>query len=492
LAARKLNLTALEWTLGVQIGDRSGFAKVFEATAGNGALGVLKLILKQPGADRELLFEELSNVPNIVPIIDTGETDDEWVIAMPRAERSLRAELEAVGGRMTAEQAVPILIDIARALVAIDGRVVHRDLKPENVLLLDGAWCLADFGIAKYWDASTAPDTWKDAWTAAYAAPERWRSETATGATDVYSLGVIGYELVMGARPFQGPTREDYRRQHVTEPPPPASDAPAALASLIAECMHKPPGARPTPASALARLERMSAPPSPAAGRLQEANRQIEAANAEALARESAQQSERERREMLVEVAKRTLESVSSQMRQAVIDNAPSAQTVRSNFDDWSVQLGSAVIGMDPTTLSDPGSWGPWRPKFEVIAYAAIGVTIPQDRNGYTGRTHTLFYSDAQEEGVFRWFETAFMVMPLMPQRTSLDPFALAPGELAGKALSRTMAESQVAWPFMPFDQGEEQQFIDRWLEWFGMAASGQLRHPASMPERPPQGSYRD
>lgn len=487
-----LQLSNQEWSLGAQIGDRSGFAKVYEATGADGTPGVVKLIPRAPGADRELLFEELSGIPNIVPVIDSGETADEWIIAMPRADRSLRGELDGAGGRLASEQAIPILIDIARALVALDGKVVHRDLKPENVLLLNGAWCLADFGIARYLDASTAPDTWKDAWTAAYAAPERWRSERATGATDVYSLGVIAYELVMGERPFEGPSREDYRRQHVTEPPPPATQAPPALASLIAACMHKPPGARPTSATVLARLERISTPPTPAANRLQEANRRIEGANAEAHARVSAEQSERERREMLFEVSKRTLEEISAQMRQAVIDNAPAAQTVRSNFDDWSFQLGSAVIGMDPTTLSDPGSWGAWQPKFDVIAFAAIGVIIPQDRQGYTGRTHTLFYCDGQEKGVYRWYETAFMVMPLMQQRTSLDPFALAPGELAGKALSRTTAESQVAWPFMPFDQGDEQPFIDRWLEFFGLAASGRLTHPSSMPERPPGGSYRN
>ena len=83
--------------------------------------------------------------------------------------------------------------------------MVHRDLKPENVLFLDGHWCVADFGISRYAEASTAPDTRKYALTPAYAAPERWRNEHATSATDVYSLGVIAFELLTGARPFPGP-----------------------------------------------------------------------------------------------------------------------------------------------------------------------------------------------------------------------------------------------------------------------------------------------
>lgn len=78
---------------------------------------------------------------------------------------------------------------IATALAASDGRVVHRDLKPENVLYLDGHWCLADFGIARHAEASTALDTRKLAMDPHYAAPERWRFERATSAADVYSLG---------------------------------------------------------------------------------------------------------------------------------------------------------------------------------------------------------------------------------------------------------------------------------------------------------------
>jgi serine/threonine-protein kinase len=126
------------------------------------------------------------------------------------------------------------------------------------------------------------------------------------------------------------------------------------------------------------------------------------------------------------------------------------------------------------------------------VAFAAVGITIPADRHGYTGRAHSLFYCDAQQEGAYRWYETAFMVTPVMPKRTAMDPIAFAPSENAGKALSRTLAEWQVAWPFTPIDQGEEEAFIERWLDWFGQAASGQLSHPSRMPERPPSGSYRD
>lgn len=74
---------------------------------------------------------------------------------------------------------------------------------------------------------------------------------------------------------------------------------------------------------------------------------------------------------------------------------------------------------------------------------------------------------------------------------TAYYPIAFEPCENAGKALSNTIAEWQVAWPFTPIDQGAEDGFLGRWLEWFGQAAAGELRRPSSMPERPTGGSWR-
>jgi serine/threonine-protein kinase len=481
------------WVLGKQIGDRSAFGRVFLATAEDGTEGVVKLIPKQPGADRELLFEDLQGVQNVVPIIDQGENRTSLLIAMPRAERSLRSELESVGGRMTPERAVAVLSDIATALAALHGRVVHRDIKPENVLLLDGRWCLADFGIARYAEASTGPATRKGMFSAPYAAPERWRFEHATEATDVYSLGVVGHELLAGTPPFSGPDDDAFRRQHLTEVAPALTGVPPGLAGLLVRCMTKAPQSRPTAEQLLAQLARSLMAASPGAGRLQAAQEAAQRRAAEEEATRAAAASEEQRRAALFDSAKESLASVSRDLREAVLENAPNAQpATETQFEDWALRLGTATIGMDPPLPSDRGSWGPWRPVFDVIAYAWVGILIPEDRHGYAGRAHSLFYCDAKEEGVYRWYETAFMVMPLMSARTKMDPIAFPPGEKAGKALSRTIAEWQVAWPFTPIDQGEEAAFIERWLDWFGRAAEGQLSHPSSMPELPPAGTYRD
>ena len=130
-------------------------------------------------------------------------------------------------------------------------------------------------------------------------------------------------------------------------------------------------------------------------------------------------------------------------------------------------------------------------PAFEVVAYSSITIKINPDRYGFAGRSHSLWYCDAQEAGRFRWYETAFMISPFIPQRGRLDPFALGPGGDAFLALSPIMAEYQVAWPFTPIDQGDERDFIERWIGWFAEAAQGLLSHPSSMPERDPKGTWR-
>lgn len=195
--------------------------------------------------------------------------------------------------------------DIATALEDLDGRVVHRDLKPENVLYFNGEWCLADFGISRYAEASTAEDTRKFAMTPQYAAPEQWRWEHATSAADTYALGVMGYELLTGTWPFPGP---DYRDQHLHAIPPTLQGASSRLASLVTQCLPKHPASRPSARDVLRRLDSVDGPPPrPGLERLQAANEQELKQLAESQSRASQAESARERHARLFEDARRSL-----------------------------------------------------------------------------------------------------------------------------------------------------------------------------------------
>lgn len=477
------------WTLGSQF-DQGGFGRVFEAIGDDGRIAAAKLIPKAPGADRELLFEDLTGVRHVVPIIDAGELGDHWVIVMPRAEKSLRSHL-TVQPTLSTEETVAILTDVFTALADLHGRVVHRDIKPENVLLLDGHWCLSDFGIARYAEASTAADTHKWAWTPPYNPPERWRGERASAASDIYSLGVMAFEMIAGRRPFPGP---DFRDQHMNKDASPLTGCPALLAALVSECLFKAADVRPTAANVLARLNLILRPVSPGAGQLQAANRQQVERLASQSAKLSAARSDAERRKEIVVSSSKLLGMVADRLAQAIRDNGPAASwhLVSRNSLGWSVTLGEAVLSFDSVQEAAQNHSSPgWRPGFEVIAESAIGIRIPPDRFEYEGRSHSLWFCDAQERGVFRWYETAFMISPLIPKRAKQDPFSLPVGDQAGKALAPGMTEFQVAWPFTPMEPGNDTDFIERWMTWFAEAAQGRLGHPTSMPEHRPEGSWR-
>jgi len=488
------------WELGEQLG-KGGFGRVFAAEADDGTPAAVKLVPKEPGAARELLFADLTGVRNVVPVLESGETGDDYVIVMPRATESLADRLDATGGALPLQESLAVLTDVAAALTDLEGRVVHRDLKPQNVLLVDGVWCLADFGISRYTEAATATHTHKWSGTSEYTAPERWRSERATAATDVYALGVMAFQVLSGNLPFPGPETADFRDQHLHADPPRLTTASPRLAALVEECLYKAPGARPSPANLLARLQRAAAAPvSPGAAALAEAyQRQAEQRRAAEVAASRAQ-TEQARRRDLADAARRSLEVTAASLLEAVTDLAPGAAVRQRPDGGWTVELGPARLGMSTSVAFDERIWGTWAPQLTVIAVATISVVVvPADRSGYEGRSHSLYFCDARHEGEYAWYETAFMDNPIMGRsRRAQEPFALHlmdpignPAEAAGKALSNAMTEYQVAWPFTELTTGETEEFTDRWVGWFADAVDGRLARPMMLPERRPEGTWR-
>jgi eukaryotic-like serine/threonine-protein kinase len=338
-------------------------------------------------------------------------------------------------------EAMPILIDIADALAGLQGNVIHRDLKPRTSCSTRGHWSLADFGISRYAEATTAPDTHKYAMTPPYVA------QRTTPATDVYAFGVVTFEMLAGRRPFPGPALEDFREQHLNQDPPPLTNVAPSLAALASESLFKAPQARPTAANVAARLRLSLQQPSPSALRLQNANKKVIAAQSAASAQASAHASLEEQRSDLFAAATQSFQVLVDRLLTAVLEAASAAQIHRSG-KDIIVRLGNGVLMIDGPQRTPSGALQAYgRPgPFHVVAHSAIRVKQPRDPYEYEGRSHALWFCDAYETGVYGWFETAFMVTPTIAQRFTFDPFALDPtNKDAGGAFSNVMTVRQLA-----------------------------------------------
>lgn len=486
-----------KWDLGDEIGS-GGFGRVFRATNSQGRVGAIKLIPKQNGATRDLLIADLSGVENIIPIIDQGETDSTWVIAMPLADKSFSDVLEDRKGKLDANEVVKLAKDVAISLKELSGRLVHRDIKPQNILLLDGQWCLADFGISRYAEATTAPDTQKFALTPPYASPERWQNIRATTATDMYSLGIVMYEALSGKRPFVGPGVEDYREQHISEVPSRIEGIPSGLADLVQECLYKSQASRPSPESFLDRIDHSLEPAKAGGlGALREANRQQVESSMAAQRDETVRSEEIRSRARLAEDAKRELDRIASMLKEAIRNSAPTAQVLNSRGQEWRIKLGDAQLDFNSFETHKKNDWGEWdSPEMDVIAYASIDISMPPNNFGYEGRGHSLWYCDAKKRGEFGWYEVAFMVSALISGSIRgnkggvRDPFQLNPNKEAAKALWRGMAEFQLARPFILIKDQEIDGFIDRWASYLASAFIGSLTRPSTMPEMPSADSW--
>jgi serine/threonine-protein kinase len=189
--------------------------------------------------------------PNIVTVIDRGEADGHQFIVFEFVDGENLKELVQRTGPLPTRRAVELALAVAEGLAfAHQNDLVHRDVKPQNVLLNgDGEAKVTDFGIARSLDVEHGvTQTGTVLGTSNYLSPEQARGEQVSPLTDVYSLGVVLYELLTGDVPFPGDNFVAVAMKHINEPPPDLlarrPDVPMRLAAAVDRALAKDPEQR--------------------------------------------------------------------------------------------------------------------------------------------------------------------------------------------------------------------------------------------------------
>jgi eukaryotic-like serine/threonine-protein kinase len=177
--------------------------------------------------------------PHIVGVIDAGEDESRPYIVFEYVEGETLKERIRRLGRLPIAEAVAYAIEIARALGAAHARhIVHRDVKPQNVLIdEEGSAKVTDFGIARTLDEEGLTADGRVLGTTDYVSPEQALGQSVTGQSDLYSLGIVLYEMVTGDVPFKGDGQVAVAMKHVREEIPDVQlrrpEVSAALAAVI-------------------------------------------------------------------------------------------------------------------------------------------------------------------------------------------------------------------------------------------------------------------
>lgn len=463
-----------------QLGAEGGFGVVF---AGNhekyGRVAVKRLkIGAREAAHRELkIAEELVNrqLAHVIPVLDSGRDSqsDCYFVIMARAERSLQDEIND-GRTFQNAEARRILLEIVEGLFEVSD-IVHRDLKPSNVLYHEGRWKVADFGIARFVEESTSLRTLKECLTPEYAAPEQWKLQRATNATDIYALGCIGYALLTGKPPFRGP---NFREQHLHESPPVLANHSRRLCSLIAMALRKVPEVRPNLVRLKELLSRISQGDEERLAR--EGFGALERAGAEVAAREAKEEAERklkesqlDQREQIASEGRKKLGKLAKQMWvniESIVPNAECAGML-GETRNMLISIGSASLELKFMRAA-VGEGAFCQSGWDVIIGATIKVS--QAVPGYE-RSASLWYSKMTTDDNYRWREVSYRTTGFVTGQRIYEPFALTDVAEADLAAGPAMHIIQIEFGPKPIDDEDFDEFFERWAKILAKAVSERL-----------------
>ncbi len=171
---------------------------------------------------REALAASSLSNQNIVEVYDVGEDNGEYYIVMEYIEGKHLKQLLKKRGKLTVTEAVDIVLQITDGLsVAHDSYIIHRDIKPQNIMILEnGLVKITDFGIAMAMNSTQLTQTNSVMGSVHYLPPEQASGKGATLQSDIYSIGILFYELLTGKLPFKGENAVEIALKHLKEPLP--------------------------------------------------------------------------------------------------------------------------------------------------------------------------------------------------------------------------------------------------------------------------------
>ena len=196
---------------------------------------------------REALSASSLNHPNIVGMYDVGEDNGNFYIVMEYIDGKTLKQLIKKRGHLTVSEAIDIMLQLTDGLAsAHDSYIIHRDIKPQNIMILeDGMIKITDFGIAMAINAADLTQTNSVMGSVHYLPPEQAAGKGSTIKSDIYSLGILLYEMLSGTMPFRGETAVEIALKHIKDPMPSIrkvnSKVPQSVENIILKCTAKNP-----------------------------------------------------------------------------------------------------------------------------------------------------------------------------------------------------------------------------------------------------------
>ena len=175
---------------------------------------------------REALSASSLSHPNIVEVYDVGDDNGQYFIVMEYIDGKNLKDLLKKRGKLTVSEVVDIMSQIADGLsVAHDSYIIHRDIKPQNIMILEnGLVKITDFGIAMAMNATQLTQTNSVMGSVHYLPPEQASGKGSTLKSDIYSMGILMYELLVGQLPYRGDNAVEIALKHLKEPLPSIRD----------------------------------------------------------------------------------------------------------------------------------------------------------------------------------------------------------------------------------------------------------------------------